>query len=109
MSTIASNALTNYQNLPLQPPKAVNVPKGQFDNKLYAACQKFEAIFVNQMLTSMRHTIGKSGLFKTGIAHNIYNDMLYQQYADILAKNAHFGLSRLLYNELSGAPPAPQA
>lgn len=106
MSTVGSAALMNYQNLPLEAPKAVKVPKGQFDNKLYAATVNFEAIFVNQMLDSMRQTVGHSGLLGGGIARNIYNDMLYQQYSVMLAKNAHFGLARLLYNELSGTPPS---
>lgn len=109
--SIGSSGLIQYQNLPVAPPAAAVVPKGQVDKKLLKACQEFEAIFINQMLTAMRNTVPKSGLLKQGLAHNIYEDMLYQQYADKIAKSANFGLAKELYNQLSGnslaAPAIP--
>ena len=98
---IGGNALIQYQNLAVQPPAAAKVAAGKVDEKLLKACQEFEAIFINQMLTAMRQTVPKSGLLKQGLAHNIYEDMLYQQYANGMAKTAHFGLARLLYSQLS--------
>lgn len=100
--SIGTDALIQYHNLRVQPPAAKPVAADHVDKKLLAACQGFEAIFVNQMLTAMRNTVPKSGLLKQGIAHNIYEDMLYQQYADKIAKSASLGLARLLYNQLSG-------
>lgn len=100
--SIGAGALIQYQNLEVQPPTAKLVPTGHFDKKLLTACQDFEAIFINQMLTAMRNTVPKSGLLHQGIAHSIYEDMLYQQYADKMAKTANLGLARVLYNQLSG-------
>ena len=100
--SIASDALLQYQNLGIQPPRAEKVTKGQINEKLLKACQGFESVFIKQMLDSMRNTVPKNGMFDGGIGQNIYEDMLYQQYADKMAKTANLGLARLLYNQLSG-------
>jgi len=100
---VGNAALLGFDNLPVVPPHAENVGKN-FDKKLYNACQDFEAIFVNQMLDSMRATLNKHGLLDGGIGENIYQDMLYQQYSQMMAKTAHFGLARLLYNQLAAGP-----
>lgn len=100
--SIASDALIQYQNLGIQPPRPETAAKGQVNEKLLQACQNFEAVFIKQMLDSMRNTVPKDGMLDGGIGQNIYEDMLYQQYADKMAKTANLGLSRLLYNQLSG-------
>lgn len=93
-------ALIQFQNAPIVVPTARNT-NGHFDAKLYKACQDFEAVFVNQMLDSMRKTVDKSGLLDGGIGEGIYEDMLYQKYSESIAKNAHLGIARLLYDQLS--------
>lgn len=100
--SIASDALIQYQNLKPQPPRAMKVPQGHVNEKLLNACQQFEAVFIKQMLDAMRNTVPKNGMLDGGIGRNIYEDMLYQQYADKMAKTANLGLARLLYNQLSG-------
>lgn len=102
--SITSNALTQFQNLPLNPPHAEKVSKGTVNKKLLNACQGFEAVFINQMLKAMRKTIPQKGMLDGGIAQGIYKDMLYQQYSEKMAKTANFGLARVLYNQLSGRP-----
>lgn len=100
--SIASTGLLQYRNMSIQPPQAQKVAAGHVDKKLLNACQEFEAIFINQMLQAMRKTVPKSGFLHQGIAHNIYEDMLYQQYSSKIAKSANFGLARQLYDQLSG-------
>lgn len=102
--SIGSGALTQFQNLPLNPPHAEKVAKGTVNHKLLNACQEFEAVFIKQMLDAMRQTVPQKGILDGGIAQNIYKDMLYQQYADKMAKTANLGLARVLYNQLSGRP-----
>lgn len=79
---------------------AQNVHKAQ-DAKLRKACQDFEAIFIKQMLTSMKNTIDRSGLSDGGFAEEIYDDMLYDEYANKMAKTAGFGISDMLYRQLT--------
>lgn len=99
---IGSEGLIQYQNLAVRPPTAQKATKGHINQKLLSACQGFEAVFIKQMLDAMRNTVPKSGFLDGGIAQGIYKDMLYQQYADAMAKTANLGVARLLYNQLSG-------
>ncbi len=69
--------------------------------ELYKACQDFEAILIKQMLDVMRKTVDKSGLLDGGFAQEVFEDMLYDEYAGKMARTAHFGLARLIYDQLS--------
>ena len=71
------------------------------DAKLYEACQDFEAIFIKQMLNSMKKTVNKTGFINGGMAEEIFEDMLYDEYAVLIAKNARLGLADMVYKQLS--------
>ena len=71
------------------------------DSKLFQACQDFEAIFLKQMLNVMRKTVNKGELLNGGFAEDVFEDMLYDEYAKKMAKHSRFGLSEMLYRELS--------
>ena len=71
------------------------------DSKLYQVSQEFEAIFIKQMLNTMRETIDKSGLIDGGYAEEIFEDMLYDEYAQQMAETAEFGLADSLYMQLA--------
>jgi Rod binding domain-containing protein len=71
---------------------------------LYKACQDFESIFIKQMLNVMRKTVHKTGLMDGGMAEEIFEDMLYDEYALKMAQSRQFGISDMLYKELSRAP-----
>ena len=75
----------------------------QIDRKseLYKACVDFEAIFIKQMLSVMRKTVHKTGYLNGGFAEEIFEDMLYDEYSQKMARNAQFGLANLLYSQLS--------
>jgi flagellar protein FlgJ len=72
---------------------------------LYKVCQEFEAIFIKQMLDVMRSTVPKTGLLDGGMAEEIFEDMLYDEYAKSMSENAGFGLSDIIYDQLSGELP----
>jgi hypothetical protein len=75
-------------------------------SRLYQVCQDFESIFIKQMLNVMRQTVPKGDLLHGGFAEEIFEDMLYDEYANKMAQTAGFGLSDLLYRQLS-APGSP--
>lgn len=75
-------------------------------SKLYEACLDFEALFIKQMLSAMRKSVQKAGLLDGGMAEDIYEDMLYDEYADSMAKNAGFGLADSVYLELTSLQQA---
>jgi flagellar protein FlgJ len=89
-----------YENV--QPGRVMHhVQKNTRDEALYKTCQDFEAIFIKQMLKSMRNTIDKSGIIDGGFAEEIYDDMLYDEYAKKMAQTARFGVADVLYKQLS--------
>jgi flagellar protein FlgJ len=71
-------------------------------DKLYEQCQALESFLVKNILTAMRKNIMKSSLIDTGFAGEIYEDMLWDEYAKDYTKNAGFGLADLAYLELTG-------
>ncbi|AHH08739.1 rod-binding protein [Borrelia anserina] len=72
------------------------------DNKLYEAALEFEAMFVNQMLKSMRNSLKKeNNLINGGQTEEIFEDMLYLERAKQIAKSKSFRLAELIHNQIT--------
>lgn len=72
------------------------------DKKLMDVCIEMESLFVYQMLKEMRKTVHKENdLLYGGMAQEIFEDMLYNEYALQMSKTANFGLAKTLYEQLS--------
>ena len=71
-------------------------------DKLYEQCVELEIFLVKSLLSSMRNTVQKSNLIDEGFAGKMYEDMLYDEYAGDMAKNAGFGLAEMAYLDLTG-------
>ncbi len=97
---INNSGLIHYQNMQIKKPSG-NADPNIKDEKLYQACKDFEALFVKQMLDSMRKTVTKSGLIKNGMAEDIFEDMLYDEYSRKMTNTAGFGVANLMYKQLS--------
>lgn len=70
-------------------------------SELYEKCMALEGYFVKQMLSSMRNTVQKSGLTGGEDSRNkMYEDMLYDEYATSMTKNAGLGLADQMYLSL---------
>ncbi len=104
------SALLQYNSRPLKTPAALQgsgariVQDRRIDrgSELYKQCQEFESLFVNMMLKEMRKTVDKAGLLDGGQAEDIFQDMLYDEYAKDMTKAAGFGLSDQVYLQLTG-------
>jgi len=70
-------------------------------SELYKACVDFEAIFIKQMLNVMRKTVQKEGLLDGGLGEDIFEDMLYDEYAKKMAETAQFGLAETMYLQIN--------
>ncbi len=70
------------------------------EKRLYRACVEFEAIFVKQMLDSMRNTVPKGGLFDGGMSREIFEDRLYGSYAEKISETAGLGLARQMFEQI---------
>lgn len=82
------------------------------DRKLKKACADFEAIFVYQLLQSMRKTVPKGGLLPLSAGRSTWEMLIDQHIAEAVSqKNDGLGLQKMLYNDLkkklkySGTPP----
>ena len=69
-------------------------------SKLYEKSLEMESYVVKMMLSSMRKTVMKADS-QTSYAKNMYEDMLYDEYATMMTKNAGFGLADQMYLQLS--------
>jgi flagellar protein FlgJ len=72
------------------------------DEKLKQACRDFEAIFISNMLKTMRKTIPKSGFTESSNQKDIYNAMYDEQLASFIANGRKpMGIGEKLYQDLS--------
>jgi flagellar protein FlgJ len=96
--------VTSVNNAYSYPLSSSQVKKPYIDRRseLFQACQDFEALFIKQMLDVMRKTIHKEDdLLKGGLGQDIYEDMLYDEYAKKMASTAQFGLADMIYSQVS--------
>ena len=73
---------------------------GMSEDELLDVCYEMESIFVGQMLKTMRKTVMETDFFGKSMAKDIFNDMLYDEYAKVMAKSNAFGLARQIYTQL---------
>ena len=69
--------------------------------KLWQTCVEAESLFVGKMLKEMKKTVPKNEWLHGGQAEEIFEDMLYDEYALNMSKNYNFGMAKLLYDEMS--------
>lgn len=72
------------------------------ESKLYEQCEALEVFLLKNMINGMRKTIEKTNLIDTGFAGQMYEDMLYDEYAKDFAENARMGFAEMAYLELTG-------
>ena len=69
-------------------------------SELYEKSMEMESYIVKQMLSSMRKTVMHAN-GEPSYAQQMYEDMLYDEYAVQMTKSAGFGLADQLYLQLS--------
>lgn len=76
-----------------------------YRKKLYDASVEFESVFVKMMLKEMKNTIHKEKLIDGGYAEEIFEDMLYDEYAKNISQNESMGLAEEIYKQMSASLP----
>ena len=93
--------ISNRHSYPIAGPQSGR-PVINRESDLYKVSQDFEALFIKQMLDVMRKTIHKEDdLLGGGFGQDVYEDMLYDQYAKKIAATAQFGLADMIYRQVS--------
>ena len=67
---------------------------------LREATNEFEAIFIQQMLKTMRKTSLESDFIKKSEGEKIFRSMLDEQYAILSAKSRKLGLGEMIFQQL---------
>ncbi len=68
--------------------------------RLKEVSQDFEALLMNQMFKSMRQSVNKTELIDGGMAEDIFEDMLYDEYSKSFAKSRKLGISEMIFNQM---------
>ena len=93
--------ISNAYSYPISNSQAKK-PAIEKNGELYKACKDFEAIFIKQMLDAMRKTVNKSDDVQGGgMGKDIFEGMLYDEYARKMADTAQFGLADMIYRQVS--------
>jgi len=83
----------------LQVPKSLETQteKNAYNASLQEAADGFEKIFVHKMIKVMRESTEKTGILNGGRGEEIFQDMLDEQYANLITKTNALGLSKMIY------------
>lgn len=71
------------------------------DKQLKEACQGFESIFVNMMLSEMRKSVPKSDLMGTSFANDTFTQMLDEEISEAVSKGKGIGIADMMYKQIS--------
>jgi flagellar protein FlgJ len=106
ISAAGNYHLSNNSSVQLESKLQSNtLSSGEMD-KLKEACNDFEAIFIKQMLDSMKKTINYSDLSKRNMGEEIFDDMLYDEYAKKMSGTAGLGIGNMMFQQLSRQLPS---
>ncbi len=68
--------------------------------ELREACEGFETIFVKMMLDSMRKTLSDDTLIPKNSGEKLFEDQLYDEYAEKISQTAGLGIADMMYKQL---------
>ena len=85
-------------NIEINPRLTVSVAGG---NRLLETSRDFSSLMIAQMLNAMRTTIhNQENPLHGGLSQEIFEDLLYQEYAIMLAHSGNLGIDKLIYQQL---------
>ncbi len=70
------------------------------DRELWQVSLKFEAMFLQQVMSSMRKSIPESGFLPHGFAEKSYQSMMDQAIADAGGQRGALGIAESIYSQL---------
>lgn len=82
--------------------ETVNIAKQEGDDEsLKEVCQEFEAYFIQQLFKEMKNTVPDGGLIGKSQGEDIFEEMLYEEYAKEASKGMGIGITDIMYQQLS--------
>jgi flagellar protein FlgJ len=99
LGKISSSDVSNPTNIKEE------IKKDPYRKKLFDASVEFESMFVKLMLNQMRKTVEKQNMIHGGYAEDIFEDMLYDEYAKNISKNESLGIAEQIYTSMAKSLP----
>ena len=96
---LKNNYIKTITNDAVQKKDAIDINSNE-KTDLKDVAEKFEAIFVYQMLKQARQSKLAEGMFNSE-AQDTFNNMLDQEYSQILSKKNNFGIAEGLIKQFS--------
>ena len=96
---LKNNYIKTFTNDAVQKKDVTDI-KSNEKTDLKDVAEKFEAIFVYQMLKQARQSKLAEGMFNSE-AQDTFNNMLDQEYSQILSKKNNFGIAEGLIKQFS--------
>ena len=96
---LKNNYIKTFTNDAVQKKDVIDI-KSNEKTDLKDVAEKFEAIFVYQMLKQARQSKLAEGMFNSE-AQDTFNNMLDQEYSQILSKKNNFGIAEGLIKQFS--------
>lgn len=90
------------ENLSTQIPTRVNTE--DTPEAILEAAKAFEAVFMNEIMKSMRKTLPEDGMLNSGFASQTFNSMLDQEYSQIASKSGQLGLAHVIAQQFGVDP-----
>ncbi|MBF0480351.1 MAG: peptidoglycan DD-metalloendopeptidase family protein [Desulfovibrionaceae bacterium] len=100
MAAQAGLAQDVQQKIRLDALRTSLTPRESDEKKLRGACQGFESVFVNKLLSQMRSSLPKEGLLHSKYEEQ-YLSMFDQELADKISKDGGVGIAQMMYDQLS--------
>ena len=101
-----NNSMMFYNNSKLEQLKTGSLSENKIapkNKELYDVCVDFEALFIKQMLDSMRKTVERTSFSDSptdNASRDFFEDMLYDNYAKKIAETANLGIAKMMYLQL---------
>ncbi len=95
--TLLTKELSKLPNKKTIQATADQLDPSKSNDELKKACDGFEELFVHKMLQVMRQSTEKSGLISGGRGEEIFQDMLDENYAQMITKTEALGLSKMIF------------
>lgn len=105
-STAASNSIMSSQSqananrMESIQKNMVKVLSDKDEKKLKESCQEFEAIFLSELLKSMRATVPKNSLLGESFGQDVFQSMLDDEYAKQTSRTSSIGLGDMLFQQM---------
>ena len=68
--------------------------------KLKKACEDFEALFINQLLQSMRRTVLKSKFLEDAPGKEVYQSLFDREISKKMAQKGALGVGKIIYRKV---------